>query len=193
LGGEWILTKSEILFSGSPTPIEIKKNLLHIRKQQLFFMALIKRLRRVFYTPNRELLFLLTNKAMVFGLIGLLVLSLLPLRSILTVVIPLAVYLKYKEKDTEENTDFGQTALQTCDAVSLSLGKLSKKLLRINEKKIYKLCFYYENQRWYFPQGFQPNTFLGGYLIRKACFFGCTWPWIGRPEQLRTQRQVAVG
>lgn len=168
---EWILSKSEFLFSGTPTPIEIKKNLLHIREQQLFFMSLIKKLRAVFYTPNRELLFILTNKILIAALVGLLVLTLIPLRLILTVVIPLVVYLKYKDNDVKDEGELGKTALDSFDSIAGVLGNLSKKLLKKHGKKIYKLCFYYENQRWYFAQGFQSKTFLGGCLIRETSIF----------------------
>jgi hypothetical protein len=165
---EWILITSEALFSGTPTPVEIKKNLLHIREQQLFFMGLIKKLRSVFYTPNRELLFIVTNKIFIAGIVGIFILTFIPLRIILTFAIPFAVIRKYQKNEMIVKESPPNTALLVIDSVTENLGKLSKRLLAKHGKKIYKLCFYYENQRWYFPQGFQAKTFIGGYLIRKA-------------------------
>ena len=153
------------------TTTEFKKNMYFIKQQQLMLINLSDLLRTLFYNKNRIYMFYIF-RYFIFVVIGLFLLSFgfVSVRLSLLVGIIGAVCAKYQEELKQYLQSKGIKIRPLADyKESLTmLFNIEKKICFRKKRKITKICFTFQNQRWYIGKGFTNRTLLFGELIRKS-------------------------
>lgn len=150
---------------------EAKKNMYYIKVQQTMMINLSDTLKQIFYDKNRVLMYFVFRYAIIGGLLGLLFIYYFCNPRILMMIGYTGAFVaKYAE---ELKSKF--PILKKNDSLDKKVKNWVAKLKMIKEKvlcskpqKLYKLCFTYENQRWYMGKGYIGKTLFFGKFIRKV-------------------------
>lgn len=155
--------------------IENKKNYHFLKNQQLMLIELSDTIRQVFYERNRVELSIFLRKVLVIVLAVAFIINCVKDIRLIAILGSTAILVnKYKEEIAAKLSDFG--TLELTSYISNVYNQLThpiKTLKRKKQIKLAKTCFTYENQRWFFPNGFLNMTLVFGIINRKTDVFRC--------------------